>query len=152
QTFVSGGMHLSAYGAAGQRQHSDASHSGSESSLECSPEEVDGDADLEEEEAAATPSPLCDAESALPIRVLSSNARQLFGQRSEDLLGQPLSALLGVEQAARLLRDLASTPELSELQPWPCVLHVRQDVFHASAAMQDVLRDRANEERRIARL
>jgi two-component system, chemotaxis family, sensor kinase Cph1 len=58
------------------------------------------------------------------VRQISTNVVELLGRSVDDVLGQHLSAVIGVDQAARLMRAASNFGDLGMRNPHECVIDV----------------------------
>ena len=64
-------------------------------------------------------------ESDFEVRQISANVGELLDRSVDDVLGQHLSAVVGIEQAAKLMQAASNFGNLGERNPHECVIDVR---------------------------
>ncbi len=67
-------------------------------------------------------------EPAFVIRQVSANVAELLGRAVDEVLGQHLSALIGIDQAARVQQAASTFGELRQRNPLECHVEVNGDV------------------------
>lgn len=67
-------------------------------------------------------------EPSFEIRQVSANVDELLGRSVDDVLGKHLSALIGVEQAARIQQAASTFGELRQRNPLDCQIEVAGDL------------------------